>query len=199
MMLSIKKIRPKRSYSGDKWKTNTTNKKYLRIDFNARCAYCDDWDFYNGGKRNYQVEHFAPKEKFPELIYNYSNLLYACPYCNGSKSNKWPSDTTTKNVVGNKGFLDPCEDDYYSNLYRKEDGSIGFTTELGEYIYKELNLGLKRHQVIYRETELNEQLKKLKIVIQDKKSNGERTDDLELLMGKLSTQLYEVGEELQDE
>lgn len=198
-MLSIKKNRPKRSYSGEKWKTNSTNKKYLRIDFNARCAYCDDWDFYNGGQRNYHVEHFAPKKIFPELIHDYSNLLYACPYCNGSKSNKWPSNLATENVVGNKGFLDPCEDDYYNNLYRKEDGSIGYLTELGEYIYRELNLGLKRHQVIYRKTELNEQIKKLKKVIEDKNNKGDNVDDLKILVGKLSTKLFEVGEELQED
>ena len=198
-MLSIKKIKPRRSYAGDKWKTNSTNKKYLRIDFNSRCAYCDDWDFFNGGKRNYQVEHFAPREKFPELIHDYSNLLYACPYCNGSKSNKWPSDSARKNVVGDKGFLDPCEDEYYNHLYRKDDGSIGYKTKLGEYIYRELNLGLKRHQVIYCQTELNEQLKKLKKVIVDKKNKGDNVEDLELLMGKLATELYVVGEELQED
>ena len=72
-MLRIKGKVPVRSYSGEKWKTNRTNKKYLALDFEHRCAYCDDWDKYNGGMRSYHVEHFAPKEKFPELKFTYDN------------------------------------------------------------------------------------------------------------------------------
>lgn len=41
-MLRIKDKVPVRSYSGEKWKTNRTNKKYLALDFEHRCAYCDD-------------------------------------------------------------------------------------------------------------------------------------------------------------
>ena len=40
----LKKEVPVRSYTGEKWRTNATNKKYLAIDFNHRCAYCDDLD-----------------------------------------------------------------------------------------------------------------------------------------------------------
>lgn len=91
-MSSIKEKKPVRSYSGEMWKTNASNKRRLAEDFNHRCAYCDDIDRFNGEYRAYHVEHFAPKDKFPKLKHDYSNLLYACPYCNGSKSNKWPSN-----------------------------------------------------------------------------------------------------------
>ena len=117
----IKRTIPKRSYSGEVWKTNKTNKKYLAIDFDNRCAYCDDLDKIYGGKRTYAVEHFAPKEKFPELEYVYDNLLYACSYCNGSKSDDWPSDDSKKNIVGDCGYIDPCSDEYYKHLDRDEE------------------------------------------------------------------------------
>lgn len=178
-MQSVKLEKPIRSYSGEKWITNKTNKKHLAIDFKNRCAYCDDLDEYNGGSRVYHVEHFAPKEKFPELKYVYDNLLYACPYCNGSKSDKWPSDSADINVVGDIGFLDPCYDEYYKHLYRKDDGSIGYSTDLGKYIFNELNLGLKRHKILYRQSELNELIEKTQKKIDRMKENGEDVAEME--------------------
>lgn len=178
-MPKIKKEMPIRSYTGEKWITNRTNKKYLAIDFKNRCAYCDDLDKYNGGYRAYHVEHFAPKEKFPDLEYVYDNLLYACPYCNNSKSDKWPSDRADVNVVGDAGFLDPCCEAYYDNLHRKDDGSIGYSTDLGEYIFNELNLGLKRHKIIYRQTELNELIEKTQKKIDKMKADGKDVTELE--------------------
>lgn len=189
-MAELKLEIPKRSYSGNKWVTNPTNKKYLRKDFKGRCAYCDDWDDINGGARYYHVEHFAPKDKFPLLKFDYGNLLYACPYCNGSKSDKWPSNDANVNIVGNEGFIDPCDEEYYKHLHRNEDGSIGYDTDLGKYMYEELNLGLKRHKILYRMGELHIQLSELERVIYEKKEKGDDVTELESLMGKLSTEYW---------
>ena len=184
-MLRIKDKVPVRSYSGEKWKTNKTNKKYLALDFEHRCAYCDDWDKYNGGMRSYHVEHFAPKEKFPELKFTYDNLLYACPYCNEAKSDKWPSDRADEPVVNDEGFVDPCTEEYYQYIYRNEDGSIGYNGELGKDIYEELNLYLKRHQVNYNLVRVNNKIDELDQIIHTKKENGESVKQLEELQNLL--------------
>lgn len=63
----LREKKPIRSYHGEQFRTNPTNKKHLAEDFGHRCAYCDDLDTYGGGYRAYHVEHFAPKEKFPAL------------------------------------------------------------------------------------------------------------------------------------
>lgn len=180
-MRNIKEQKPIRSYSGQQWKTNASNKKRLAEDFNHRCAYCDDLDKFNGEYRAYHVEHFAPKDRFPDLKYDYSNLLYACPYCNGSKSNKWPSNDSKVNVVGNEGFLDPCEDEYYKHLHRCADGSIGYDSDLGEYIYRELNLGLLRHKILFKKGELYKLIHMLGAKIEKEKSEGKSTMCLEKL------------------
>lgn len=191
----IKAKIPVRSYCGGKWRTNRTNKKYLAKDFEHRCAYCDDWDHYNGGERSYHVEHFAPKEKFPALEYVYDNLLYACPYCNEAKSDKWPSDRPEISVVGNEGFLDPCTEEYYKYIYRREDGSIGYNGELGKYIYNALNLYLKRHQVNYNLVRVNEKIKELEEIIQRKQEKGKETGQLEKLYHHLLAEFrYRVNE-----
>ena len=133
--MNVKQKNPQRSYTGIMWRTNRENKKRLINDFEHRCAYCDDLDKYGGGSKVYHVEHFAPKEKFPELKFQYDNLLYACPFCNISKSNKWPSDSSAVAVVGNKGFIDPCTDEYEKHLGRHTSGEIYYKTTLGKYMF----------------------------------------------------------------
>lgn len=159
----LKKEIPVRSYTGEKWKTNTTNKKYLAIDFKHRCAYCDDLDNIYNGSQTYAVERFAPKRKFPHLRYTYDNLLYACSYCNTAKSDDWPSDSPSKNVVGECGYIDPCKKEYYNHLDRDDQtGRIYSKTELGKYMYEHLNLYLKRHSIIFLVEKLRNKRKELK-------------------------------------
>lgn len=123
-MESVKSKKPIRSFTGEVWRTNRSNKQRLVEDFDKKCGYCDDVDIYSGGYNVYHVEHFAPKEKFIELEFTYDNLLYSCPYCNISKSNKWVGSTSNENVIGNKGFVDPCTDEYNLHLKRDEQGNI---------------------------------------------------------------------------
>ncbi len=47
-----------------------------------RCMYCEDAPAD-------EVEHFAPKDLFPELAFTWPNYLYSCGICNSPKSNKW--------------------------------------------------------------------------------------------------------------
>ena len=169
----LKKEVPVRSYTGEKWKTNTTNKKYLAIDFKHRCAYCDDLDDIYNGMESYSVEHFAPKAKFPHLEYTYDNLLYSCRFCNGSKSDDWPSDSASESIVGECGYIDPCTKEYDIHLDRDENtGQIYYKTELGKYMYNHLKLYLKRHSIIYMVEKLNDKRKDLKASIDKDLKNG---------------------------
>src|SRR5690349_2197985 len=54
-----------------------------------RCMYCED-SLAN------QVEHFKPKDFYPELAFVWHNYLYACGPCNVRKTNNFPilSDRT---------------------------------------------------------------------------------------------------------
>lgn len=189
--MNIKQRIPKRSFSGIMWKTNKSNKKRLIRDFNHRCAYCDDHDKYAGGSKVYHVEHFAPKEKFPELEYDYGNLLYSCPYCNVSKSNTWPSEESDVNVVDDVGFVDPCTQEYSEHLKREEDGSIAYVTSLGEYMYYELKLYLQRHQLIYNLNRIHCKLKEVRCEIDRRKALNKTVDNLESLYKELCVVFYE--------
>ncbi len=70
---------------------NTTNntafkevKKKLTEMCNGarRCMYCED-------SVADEVEHFKPKDLYPEVVFAWRNYLYACGPCNGPKNNKF--------------------------------------------------------------------------------------------------------------
>lgn len=124
-------------------------KPFLRIDFNGHCGYCHADDTFLGGKMVYHVDHFAPQKKFPNLKITYANLVYACPYCNRYKSNDWPSDDATRNVVDDKGYIDPCDETYITHFCRNNEGAIVPLTEVGVYMYRKLKFDRKRHQVLW--------------------------------------------------
>ena len=185
----LKRKIPKHSYSGEMWTTNTANKKRLVIDFDHHCAYCDDKDCYNGGQRSYQVEHFAPESKFPTLKHTYENLLYACPYCNRAKWDKWISNNASVAVIGNEGFVSPCDDEYYKHLRRNADGTISATSELGKYIRNELNLFLKRHSIIYLLEEVDMRCQQLEERIKEEEKKGNDTTKLNVAYAAVAKEL----------
>lgn len=45
-----------------------------------RCAYCED-------SLADEVEHVRPKDLYPQVVFAWSNYVYACGPCNGPKSN----------------------------------------------------------------------------------------------------------------
>lgn len=197
--MKLRQKKPQRTYTGTLWTTNKANKKRLIIDFEHKCAYCDDLDKYSGGSKMYHVEHFAPKEKFPELQFTYDNLLYACPYCNISKSNKWASDNSSLTIVDNKGFVDPCTAEYDLHLRRRENGEIYYLTPLGEYMYFELKLYLHRHQLIYTLEKVHLKLKEMKKEIEKRETENKSTDELKKLYRELCVVFYEYYDAFSDE
>lgn len=191
---------PVRSHTGEFRKTNPSNKKYLAIDFEHRCAYCDDLDSISGGYKSYHVEHFAPKEKFSELKFKYDNLLYACPYCNCSKNDDWPSNDPKVNVVDNKGYIDPCTQEYYEHLDRDEKtGNIIFKTDLGKYMYNKMQLYLRRHSIIYMLDKLKQKRDELQISINKDKCKGKDTTDKEAILQSIQNEFFEYYTEFQIE
>lgn len=64
----------------------------LRWDFGFTCPFCllHEADFYGGqpgeGLGGTTVEHWAPRSSDPERKDDYENCLYACRFCNRSRS-----------------------------------------------------------------------------------------------------------------
>lgn len=47
-----------------------------------RCMYCED-------SRADEIEHFRPRDLYPEAVFLWPNLLFACGPCNGNKRNRF--------------------------------------------------------------------------------------------------------------
>lgn len=141
----------------------------IEKDFNNSCGYCGDPDIFYG---HYHIDHFKPHSisKFSHLKEEYANLVYACPFCNLSKSDKW-FDTDS--------FIDPCQTDYDSHLFRNEHGAIEPISNNGQRMYKELRLYLKRHELIWIITQLSEQKQAILALL--KKSPSASSKKVQLL------------------
>lgn len=143
--------KPKEKLYRDKKNSYRLYKPYLKIDFNSCCGYCGIHHVYFGSGNAFHIDHFAPKSLFRELENDYSNLVYSCPICNIAKSNHWVGNAPTENIVGNKGFYDPCDIRYDNAFYRDYRGKIKYREEYSaaEYMYKKMKFGLKRHELFW--------------------------------------------------
>jgi hypothetical protein len=115
-------------------------KRFLRLDFLGRCAYCRITERRWGSDRNFVVEHFRPKGRteFERLRCVYSNLYYACNRCNDFKGTTWP----TKGLRA-RGyyFADPCSCDVYREHVKiTKGGRLKALTACGEYSRDHLRL-----------------------------------------------------------
>lgn len=88
--------------------------------FNGVCAYCerkplwrsnldgvgvDDTDLPDRQGLLFTCDHFHPRHLFPDLIYDWRNLVYACQPCNAVKGGQWPTDAYEAD-----SYINPCED-----------------------------------------------------------------------------------------
>lgn len=131
-MVIWKRRNPKR-----KFRDYTKYKPWLREDFKYACVYCTVHEGEFGGFHSFHVEHFKPKSKFPELIIEYTNLLYACWKCNSLKGEDWPSDNPLKS---GKGYLDPCRYDYEKYFILNNDGILVGKNKAATYMIERLHL-----------------------------------------------------------
>ncbi|MBI5558340.1 MAG: TIGR02646 family protein [Deltaproteobacteria bacterium] len=78
-------------------------KDALLVMFHDKCAYCESKISHIAYE---QIEHFRPKSKFPELTFEWTNLLLSCPICNGLayKGDHFPEETEGGPLIN------PCED-----------------------------------------------------------------------------------------
>jgi hypothetical protein len=152
----FRKISPKRSYAGKLLKNYNGYKDHLERDFNERCGYTDCSQFWFGGKRTFQIDHFKPRIKYPELECEYSNLVYSCSYVNRAKSDDLNEYFDPCNIDYNQYFLR----DYLGHIYPKGDSSIA------KYMYKSLKLYLKRYSIIWMLEALEEKMEILRDLIE---------------------------------
>lgn len=69
-------------------------RRALANDFSKICAYCErlcESSENTGTRPNAEtIDHFRPRQHFPNLSLDWMNLVYSCQRCNKKKANSWP-------------------------------------------------------------------------------------------------------------
>ena len=84
--------------------------------FHRICGYCEEAAVLGG------VDHFRPKSRFPEIVYSWSNWVFACSKCNSTKQDKWPAG----------GYVDPCA----CSCEDRPENFFDFDLDTGEIVAK---------------------------------------------------------------
>lgn len=118
-------------------------KEALCVMFHGKCAYCESKITHVDYGH---IEHYRPKSKFPELTFDWSNMLLACGVCNGSghKGDHFPEEDK------NGPLVNPCDEDpsqHFSFHYEPDCriASVYGITPRGETTEK--ILGLNRNEL----------------------------------------------------
>lgn len=118
----------------DKWRAFQHT---LSTSFKAICGYCEEYCYGH-------VDHFRPKSKFPDRVYDWENWVLACPFCNTiGKREKWPAN----------GYVNPCE----NKPSDRPESCFVFDTKTGELLPKPALFVLqkKRAQQMINDLQLN--------------------------------------------
>jgi len=176
-MEDFRKVKPVRRNDVPELGSYREYKPLLREDFHQRCGYCGDHDFF--GETFYEIDHFVPKIMLNTIVEtDYSNLVYACRSCNNFKRAKWPTGDELVHNNGMVGFVDPCCEEYPTHFKRMNDGSIRSKTELGQWMWKNLNMGNPAHRLKYKLEELRIVLKELDDIEVEDKEQLKRIKDM---------------------
>lgn len=101
-----------------------------------RCMYCVD-------SHGSDVEHFWPKAPFPERMFQWDNLLWACAECGRFKADKFPLDAGQPLLIDptrSDPWLDLDFDPVTGNLTPRYQPEIGNWSRRGEQTVKVLHL-----------------------------------------------------------
>ena len=112
-------------------------RRWLRQDFEFRCAYCLRHEFFFGGGEAGEIDHFCPRYLFPDRVNEYGNLYWSCRKCNAVKGGKWPSEAQMGRGLR---FLDPCVEDHEDHWQTQADGGLTALTPVGRYTIRQIRL-----------------------------------------------------------
>lgn len=161
-------------------------KPILAEEAQNQCVYCCISDAHFGGIRNFHVEHFRPKKKFPALELIIANLFYACSICNVFKGDDWP-DEPGKNTFDYPHYPDPSITNY-AELFDVDQNTaqIKGANVTARYLIEKLNLNraqiLRNRKLIL----LADQLKILQDQLNDAAQITAELDECRQVAGLLS-------------
>lgn len=131
-------------------------REQIEQDFYYLCGYCG-----KNGKvlhQKFQLDHFVPKSLDKSREKDYYNLVLACPRCNLSKSDKWPTGDISRPNNGECGFVDPADLEFDQHLERNEKGFVVGKSSVGNSMCHMLHLDIRRTDLYWNAAQLKMQL-----------------------------------------
>jgi len=125
----------------------------LFTDHHGKCYLCE-----LKAKQHFEVEHFKSKENFPELKYEWTNLLLSDGYCNGKKSKSF-DNILNPNIHNIEDIIEQRIDSIKRKaLFKTSNTSIEAqkTVELLNRLYNGTHapkLRTMREDIFYKEVE----------------------------------------------
>jgi hypothetical protein len=110
-------------------------KPVLRHDFFRSCAYCTMSEAEAQAMR-FTIDHYEPRALYPQLVNEYSNLMYCCDECNSRKGDLCPPDTARAAGVR---FFRPDED-IYPDHFELTGIRLKHKTAIGDFSIDGLDL-----------------------------------------------------------
>jgi hypothetical protein len=107
----------------------------LRHDFFYSCAYCTITE-HEAETINFNIDHYEPKSLRPDLTNEYSNLMYACRFCNTYKGDLTPPSEARK--AGFR-FFRP-DQDVYEDHFEVKDRRLEYKSPVGDFSINFLDL-----------------------------------------------------------
>jgi hypothetical protein len=112
-------------------------RKPVREDFRSTCAYCLLEEKWAAGVENFEIDHFRPQSKFPNLSMNFYNLYWACHVCNRTKGIQWPAPKLRGVEIT---FVDLCAESFDDHFVERANGIWDGKTQAAKYSIEALRL-----------------------------------------------------------
>jgi uncharacterized protein (TIGR02646 family) len=110
---------------------------HVRQDFRRTCAYCLFEETWAAGLENFELDHFRPKSRFPQLALSYYNLYWSCHVCNRLKRDLWPTAELLKQGIA---FVDLCASAFAEHFISQKNGKWKGKTPSARYTIDSLRL-----------------------------------------------------------
>ncbi len=115
----------------------------LRIDFYFSCGYCSITEIEATGI-GFQIDHYFPRDKYPQKENEYLNLIYSCQKCNSTKSDFYPGQSGLPKELH---IIRPDEEDPGDHYALDKDELVG-KTELGRFNINCLRLNRRALKIV---------------------------------------------------
>jgi uncharacterized protein (TIGR02646 family) len=133
----------------------------LKLMFSDKCAYCESKITHIAYG---EIEHYKPKSKYPNLCFEWDNMVFSCTICNGTthKGDKFPLVNEGGPIIN---LVDENPDHFFKFDYDKQT-SQALIIPLNERAKTTLNIFKfnDRQELIERRSKRTKEIITIKII-----------------------------------